>query len=205
MMAVLLLCSCVPASSLEHGVPEDGAWRATGSAVEIGGFTGALTRGNIFQAWLLQPGLARSGVVGAVAGWEVAGWFASTGEQVGGIELEASASQHFGWQTHAELTLAGALRWHAFLFGDTLRASASVGQGVSWATATPLSEQRRWGNDQRLLSYNSYELTLGDPARPDVELVFRLHHRSGVFGLFGGVHEGSNVALMGLRYRFEPF
>ncbi len=33
-------------------------------------------------------------------------------------------------------------------------------------------------------------------------LIYRIHHRSGVFGLFGGVKGASDFYLLGLRYRF---
>jgi hypothetical protein len=32
--------------------------------------------------------------------------------------------------------------------------------------------------------------------------VVRVHHRSGVWGLFNGVGRGSNVLVGGVRYRF---
>ena len=204
LLAATLLCaSCVPASSLRHGVPEEGAWRATGEHVEVAGLVGAPTRGNVFQAFLLQPGLERSGVVGAAVNWEASGYFIPTGEQISGLELEASLSQHFGLQAHAEGTLAVVARWHAFLVDDAIQATASIGQGISWATSVPVLEDRRWPIARQLMSYNSYELTLASPGRPGTMLVFRLHHRSGMFGVFGGAREGSNVALMGLRYRFD--
>jgi len=36
----------------------------------------------------------------------------------------------------------------------------------------------------------------------DLSLVGRIHHRSGAFGTYGGVTEGSNAYLLGLRYRW---
>lgn len=186
-------------------MPSGETWRATGQTMSVAGFTGALTAGNIFQAWLLQPGLTESGVVSAVGSWEMAGYFATTGEKIAGLELEASASQHFGYQQHSELTFAGVARWHAFVFNDTVLATASISQGLSWASSVPRSEDARWAEATQVLSHNSYEFTLADPDRPGIELVFRLHHRSGVWGLFGDVEEGSNLALIGLKYRFPIF
>lgn len=205
LLVTVVAASCVPASSLERGVPSGEAWRATGAAMSVAGFTGALTAGSIFQAWLLQPGLLESGVVSAVGSWEMAGYFADTGEQIAGLELEASASQHYAFQQHTEFTFAAVARWHAFVFDDTVVATASIGQGLSWASSVPRIETERWGEATRLLSYNSYEFTLASPERPNVELVFRLHHRSGVWGLFGNVEEGSNLAMLGLKYRFPLF
>ena len=36
----------------------------------------------------------------------------------------------------------------------------------------------------------------------DLSLVGRIHHRSGAFGTYSGVSEGSNAYLLGLRYRW---
>ena len=40
------------------------------------------------------------------------------------------------------------------------------------------------------------------PDHPRFGLVTRLHHRSGAFGLFDGVHDAANAVGFGLRYRF---
>lgn len=182
-----------------------GEWRATGETATVGVFIGALTAGSIFQAWVLQPGLLDAYMLSTVASWEIAGHFAGS-EKIAGLEIEASASQHFGFQDHAEFTVAGVARWHAFLIDDVVTATASVSQGLSYATGVPRIEEERWGEGRRLMSHNSYEFSLADRGRPELQLVFRLHHRSGVWGLFGaGIEEGSNVASMGIKYRFRMF
>lgn len=204
-LALLIACvgltGCIPAG----GIPEDASWQATGDRASVSGHLGALTRGSIFQAWILQPGLMDSGVFSVVGAWEMAGYFAEDGYQIAGLELETSASQHFAFQNHTELTFAATARWHAFVFDDIVRATASVSQGLSWASSVPRIEDIRWNEATQWLSHNSYEFTLASPSRPDIELVFRLHHRSGVWGLFGDVQEGSNLAMMGLKYRFSLF
>ena len=40
------------------------------------------------------------------------------------------------------------------------------------------------------------------PSHPNVELVFRMHHRSGVFGLVSDAWGGAQYATVGLRVRF---
>ncbi|WP_155890787.1 hypothetical protein [Desulfuromonas sp. TF] len=44
--------------------------------------------------------------------------------------------------------------------------------------------------------------TLGLPRVPRWRLSARIHHRSGVFGLFDGVRGGSNFMGLGVTYRF---
>ena len=192
----------MPSSAVSGTAASTGAWHATGGSVDVAGHLGALTAGSIFQAWVFQPGLLDSGVVSGVGAYEVAGFFLETGEQIAGIELESSLTQHVGYQQHFEASLGVAGRWHAFAVDDQVAMTASVSQGISYATSVPRIEDDRWRNATRLLSHNSYEVTLADPLRPELALVFRLHHRSGVWGLFGDVEEGSNLAMMGLRYRF---
>ena len=46
------------------------------------------------------------------------------------------------------------------------------------------------------------EITFADPDNKDLEFVFRLHHRSGVFGLFDDVVSGSTFLSTGIRIRF---
>jgi len=57
-------------------------------------------------------------------------------------------------------------------------------------------------NTSHVLHYFSPEVAFALAKHPDNELVIRLHHRSGVFGLFGGTREGSNVLTLGFRRRF---
>ena len=202
MLALPVLVACVPSTTGTGTPASSGAWQATGGHVDVAAHLGALTAGSIFQAWVFQPGLLDSAVVSAVGTYEVAGFFLTTGEQIAGIELESSLSQHIGYQRHAEATFGVAGRWHAFLVDEQVVITASLSQGISFATAVPRIEDVRWRNATHVLSHNSYEVTLADPVRPEIALVFRLHHRSGVWGLFGDVEEGSNLAMMGLRYRF---
>jgi hypothetical protein len=47
----------------------------------------------------------------------------------------------------------------------------------------------------------AYELALGLPEYPNIALIIRIHHRSGVWGLVAG-KGGSNTPCIGLKYRF---
>jgi hypothetical protein len=54
-------------------------------------------------------------------------------------------------------------------------------------------------NAATLLHYLVMEAAVGLP-NSNWSLVGRVHHRSGIFGLFS--HSGSNVLAIGVRYRF---
>ena len=52
--------------------------------------------------------------------------------------------------------------------------------------------------NNKLLNYLGFEIER--KINNKLFLTGRIHHRSGAFGLFGGVKDGSNGYLVGLRY-----
>jgi hypothetical protein len=46
------------------------------------------------------------------------------------------------------------------------------------------------------------ELAFAPPSQPNWSVFLRVHHRSGVHGLFNGVSGGSNFLALGVRYGF---
>jgi len=73
-------------------------------------------------------------------------------------------------------------------------------QGVSLLTQNSLYEQTFRGSYQTFLNYLGFEVEA--LVKPQWSVVGRLHHRSGAYGTYGGVSEGSNAYLAGVRYRF---
>jgi hypothetical protein len=73
-------------------------------------------------------------------------------------------------------------------------------QGVSLLTQNSLYEQTFRGSYQTFLNYLGFEVEA--LVKPQWSVVGRLHHRSGAYGTYGGVSEGSNAYLVGVRYRF---
>ena len=63
-------------------------------------------------------------------------------------------------------------------------------------------EQYASGETRKLLNYLSVEVGLALPSLPDWSLVYRIHHRSGIFGLMGGLAGVSDYYTLGVRYRF---
>ncbi len=116
-------------------------------------------------------------------------------------ELELQVYKHFGDQDNWEFTGSVNLRWVVFPWNKYIETTAAVGEGLSWATEIPALEKADPANTQpeQLLNYILLEVTFAIPESP-WSLVTRIHHRSGVWGLFG--HSGSNILEAGIRYRF---
>ena len=123
------------------------------------------------------------------------------------LEAEGMVAHHHGKhqtgrQSYQEYVAALLVRYDYFPWNDYLHTSIALGEGFSLASKTPEREVQIRGNSQELLNYLAFELELTLPRYPRYSLAYRLHHRSGVFGLFGGVHGASDYYLLGLRYRF---
>ena len=73
-------------------------------------------------------------------------------------------------------------------------------EGVSLNTAVSNYERTFRERYTQFLNYLAFEVEA--LVSPQWSLVGRLHHRSGAYGLYSGVSEGSNGYLVGLRYRF---
>jgi hypothetical protein len=126
--------------------------------------------------------------------------FARTGKFLG-WEGAGQAVKHFGDQDHFEFNALVIARWHRFPWDRRLDTTLAVGEGLSWATETPRLEKENHSDANQLLNYLMFELTL---ALPGSRWYWsgRIHHRSGVFGLFDGVHSASDFIGMGVGYRF---
>jgi len=117
------------------------------------------------------------------------------------VEGELQVLKHFGDQDNWEFTGSVNLRWVVFPWNRYVETSVALGEGLSWATEIPALEKADPTNssNSQLLNYVLLEVTFAIPESP-WSLVTRIHHRSGVWGLFG--HSGSNVLEAGIRYRF---
>jgi hypothetical protein len=117
-----------------------------------------------------------------------------------GFEIEGQVVRHFGDQDHWEFNLPIIGRWEAFPWDEVVDTSLAFGVGPSYASEKPKVEVANDGDSQRLLVYWMMELELGPPDQ-GWSAIFRLHHRSGAFGLVAD--EGSsNTMVIGLKQRF---
>ena len=85
--------------------------------------------------------------------------------------------------------------------------SVSFGNGVSLATDEPEYEKQTTLNGQtsNLLYYLMLDAAFDLPYTEKWQLVLRVHHRSGVFGLINDVDGGSNYIGLGLRCPLDFF
>ena len=120
------------------------------------------------------------------------------------FEPELGLAQRFGEQDETEAWGALFLRYRGFPWDRVVTTSVALSTGWSYATGISEIEKDRSKNDEgsRWLHFFSPEVTFALPGRPDVELLFRFHHRSGVFGLINDTHGGSQYGTVGLRVRF---
>lgn len=118
-------------------------------------------------------------------------------------ELEGNVAHWIEGQDHTELNGLVMFRWLTMPWDDWIDSSFGFGNGLSWATEEPSLEAQFHPDTgtQQLLWHIAVDLSFAVPGTDDLETFIRIHHRSGVFGTFGGVDGGSNVAALGLRWR----
>jgi hypothetical protein len=116
-------------------------------------------------------------------------------------ELEGQAAKHYRGQSHWEFNVLAIYRWQRFPWNQILKTSIAIGDGLSYATRTPPLEAASTTNvgATRLLNYILVETTYAPPQVDDWAFVVRVHHRSGVYGLFNDVEGGSNVVGVGVK------
>jgi hypothetical protein len=97
-------------------------------------------------------------------------------------------------------------RWSSFPWSKTIRTTFGLGGGLSFATDIPSIErhpQKPNGDYKNLLHYIAVEATFALPKRPDWQVVYRLHHRSGIFGFMGSENVGNTAVQIGVRHYFK--
>ena len=97
-------------------------------------------------------------------------------------------------------------RWSNFPWSNTIRTTFGLGGGLSYATDIPsieINPNDPNGNYSGLLHYIALEATFALPKYKDWQLVYRLHHRSGVFGLMQAENSGNTAIQIGIRHYFK--
>jgi len=120
------------------------------------------------------------------------------------LEAEGQVVGHWGDSGgYMECVGSVILRWHRFPWERHVRTTFGFGEGLSFANRIPDHEIEKPGDPgSRLLNYLMYEVTLAHPEWEHTHFFFRVHHRSGIFGLFNGVHGASNYPSLGIKYVF---
>lgn len=93
-------------------------------------------------------------------------------------------------------------QWKHFPWDKYVINTFGIGWGVSYDSRVSTWEKHDADNTKKLLNYLAFETSFALPTYPKLQLVLRLHHRSGAFGLYGADNAGSNFIGAGLRYSF---
>lgn len=122
------------------------------------------------------------------------------------LGLEAGLAGRFASPFSAEVWGGVVGRWDGFELGDAVRVSPAFTFGLSHVTGTmkgreQFNEGKRDG-DARTLFYLGPEVNLTFKSMPNTDFFWRLHHRSGAWGTLGGMHDGLNANVIGVRMRF---
>ncbi len=115
--------------------------------------------------------------------------------------VNVRAQQSGVWIPEASVYFA--LRWRRLPWNHIVATSLSIGEGLSVVNRVPDVEilTTEIGGTSKLLNYLMLEMTLAVPSLPYLQLVGRIHHRSGMFGVFGDAQEsGSNTVGLGVRW-----
>ena len=121
-------------------------------------------------------------------------------------DLELGAGIRFPNSGALEGWAAVFFRYHGLPWRDKLIITPAASTGLNYTDRLPYSEiHSTYEGDRpksKVLHYFAPEIAFALPESPQHELFVRLHHRSGVFGVFGGVHGGADVVTLGYRFRF---
>ena len=114
-------------------------------------------------------------------------------EQEGSLSFYSEGIQSTSFQ---ETTL---LRWLATPWNKVVNSSLAMGIGLSYALSPPQVEIDVLSRSNSLLMHLVFEFAADINSK--WKGIFRIHHRSGAYGLFNGVVGGSDFLCLGVRYR----
>jgi len=120
------------------------------------------------------------------------------------IEPQIGIGKRFGDMQAVEFWGAVAFRWTAFPWNDYIKTTIAISEGVGLATQVDTVERAANANHAGsvFLNYFSPEITFSLPNFQKYELVFCIHHRSGLYGLIDNVNAGSQFGTIGFRVHF---
>ena len=128
------------------------------------------------------------------------------------IEPEIGVAKRFGQMQATEFWAALNLRWIWFPWNNYIKTSIGLADGMSFTTKIDpkerlLSDYRIEGNrlvftSSQWQNFFTPELALALPRYPEHELLFRFHHRSGIYGFIHDTFSGAQFFTVGYRTRF---
>lgn len=123
-----------------------------------------------------------------------------------GFEAEGGLGYQFAQGTENDTgQVWGALyaRYDNFPWNDLVKTSIAINTGLNYAfQETEFEESFSSEGTRKLMHYLAPEITFAAPGYEDFEAVFRLHHRSAVFGLMGCTGCRNNMVSFGIRGKF---
>ena len=146
-------------------------------------------------------GYDEGGIVGAAASRRIATLYRAFD-----IEAEFGAAKRFGHQQEGEFWGAMYVRYTAFPWNKYLYTTLALSTGLNYATGISDFEKEHSKLTPKagthIQHYFSPELTFALPEHKDRQLVVRLHHRSGAWGIVSGAMSGSTYLTVGVRAWF---
>ena len=122
------------------------------------------------------------------------------------VELEGVVLKHFDLQDHWEVAGGAFARTGQIPLFLGVALNLAAGGGLSYALSDTKLESGRSGergvDTYRLQFYLAFETELAHGAVPGWNLVGRIHHRSGAYGVLSEKGSGSNFVGLGLRRNF---
>lgn len=117
----------------------------------------------------------------------------------GNVTVRNGSNQHTIYEVNPYLTF----RWANMPWNRYVNTSLAIGEGISYDSSIQSLESKSSSNTKRLLNYLMLEATFAPPSNPRLQLVARIHHRSGAYGLYHAGNTGSNDIGLGIRYLFD--
>jgi hypothetical protein len=122
------------------------------------------------------------------------------------FEAEIGAGKRFGNQHEGEFWGAIYGRISKFPWNDYIVTTIALSTGLNYATGISEFEKEHSGltppDGVHVLHYFAPEITFALPAAPDKQLVVRLQHRSGAFGVVSNANSGATYLTGGFRFWF---
>lgn len=92
--------------------------------------------------------------------------------------------------------------WFFFPRCQRMHSVLSIGEGISYVSKVPYAEELNSEDTRRLLNFLLAEFGISLPWCPHWEILARVHHRSGAFGIYHANNSGSTAVGLAIRYRF---
>ena len=118
------------------------------------------------------------------------------------LSAEVSVFRHNKYDEPSQIFHEGVTAFK--LTYSTPRINFSILEGLSYNSEHSYYEKTtKYGNGKssQLLNYLAVEVEV--PVDKSYSFLGRIHHRSGAYGIFDGVHGGSNAYLLGFKYSMK--